>query len=145
MQLNPYLNFNGQCEEAFKVYEKCLNGKIEFLMTHGQSPMADKTPPEWKNKIMHATLRFGDQAIHGADAPPQYYEKPQGFSISINLKDASEAERLFRELSANGSVRMPLEKTFWAERFGMFTDRFGIPWMINCQQAAYQPQSNAAD
>lgn len=136
MQLNPYLNFNGQCEEAFKTYEKCLNGKIEFIMTHEQSPMADKIPPEWKKKIMHATLRFGEQVIMGADAPPQYYQQPQGFSVSISLNDPAEAERIFKELSAGGSVRMPLEKTFWAERFGMFTDRFGTPWMINCEAAA---------
>lgn len=136
MQLNPYLNFNGQCEEAFKTYEKCLNGKIEFIMTHEQSPMADKIPPEWKKKIMHATLRFGEQVIMGADAPPQYYQQPQGFSVSISLNDPAEAERMFKELSAGGSVRMPLEKTFWAERFGMFTDRFGTPWMINCEAAA---------
>lgn len=135
MQLNPYLNFNGQCEEAFKTYEKCLNGKIEFIMTHEQSPMADKIPPEWKKKIMHATLRFGEQVIMGADAPPQYYQQPQGFSVSISLNDPAEAERMFKELSAGGSVRMPLEKTFWAERFGMFTDRFGTPWMINCEAA----------
>jgi len=130
------LNFNGQCEEAFKTYEKCLNGKIEFIMTHEQSPMADKIPPEWKKKIMHATLRFGEQVIMGADAPPQYYQQPQGFSVSISLNDPAEAERIFKELSAGGSVRMPLEKTFWAERFGMFTDRFGTPWMINCEAAA---------
>ena len=136
MRLNPYLNFNGQCEEAFKTYEKCLNGKIEFIMTHEQSPMADKIPPEWKKKIMHATLRFGEQVIMGADAPPQYYQQPQGFSVSISLNDPAEAERIFKELSAGGSVRMPLEKTFWAERFAMFTDRFGTPWMINCEAAA---------
>lgn len=135
MQLNPYLNFNGQCEEAFKTYEKCLNGKIEFIMTHEQSPMADKIPQEWKKKIMHATLRFGGQVIMGADAPPQYYQQPQGFSVSISLNDPAEAESIFKELSAGGSVRMPLEKTFWAERFGMFTDRFGTPWMINCEAA----------
>jgi len=136
VRLNPYLNFNGQCEEAFKTYEKCLNGKIEFIMTHEQSPMADKIPPEWKKKIMHATLRFGEQVIMGADAPPQYYQQPQGFSVSISLNDPAEAERIFKELSAGGSVRMPLEKTFWAERFAMFTDRFGTPWMINCEAAA---------
>jgi PhnB protein len=136
MQLNPYLNFNGQCEEAFKTYEKCLNGKIEFIMTHEQAPMADKIPPEWKKKIMHATLRFGEQVIMGADAPTQYYQQPQGFSVSVGLNDPAEAERIFKELSAGGVVRMPLEKTFWAERFAMFTDRFGIPWMINCEAAA---------
>ena len=136
MQSNPYLNFNGQCEEAFKFYEKCLKGKIEFLMTHAESPMADKVSPDWGKKVIHATLRFGDSVIMAADAPPQYYEKPQGFSVSLSLTNVAEAERIFNDLSGGGSVRMPLQKTFWAERFGMFTDRFGIPWMINCSQAA---------
>jgi len=133
MQLNPYLNFKGHCEEAFKSYEQSLKGNIEFLMRNGESPMADKTPPDQKNNVLHATLRFGDQVIMGADAPPEYYEKPQGFSISITVKEVQEAERIFNELSAGGSVRMPLQKTFWAQRFGMFTDRFDIPWMINCE------------
>ncbi len=133
MRLNTYLSFNGQCEEAFKLYAKCLNGKIEFMMKNGESPMADKTPPELKNNVMHATLLFGDQSLMGADAPPQYYSTPQGFSVSINVKDVAEAERIFKELSAGGNVKMPLEKTFWAERFGMFIDRFGTPWMINCE------------
>jgi len=133
MQLNPYLNFKGHCEEAFKSYEKSLKGNIEFLMRNGESPMADKTPPDQKNNVLQATLRFGDQVIMGADAPPEYYEKPQGFSISITVKEVQEAERIFNELSAGGSVRMPLQKTFWAQRFGMFTDRFDIPWMINCE------------
>jgi PhnB protein len=141
MEFNPYLNFNGQCEEAFKLYEKCLNGKIEFMMTNEQSPMADKTPPELAKKVMHASLRFGDQVIMGVDAPPQYYEKPQGFSVCISVKDTAAAERIFNELSAGGAVRMPLEKTFWAERFGMFTDRFGTPWMINCAAAAQGEQA----
>jgi PhnB protein len=133
MQLNPYLNFNGKCEEAFKAYGKSLKGNIEFLMRNGESPMADQTPSDQKNNVLHATLRFGDQVIMGADAPPKYYEKPQGFSISITVKDIQEAERIFNELSVGGSVRMPLQKTFWAERFGMFTDRYDIPWMINCE------------
>jgi len=133
MQLNTYLSFNGNCEEAFNLYAKCLNGKIEFMMKNSESPMADKTPPELKDNVMHATVRFGDQTLMGADAPPQYYSKPQGFSVSINVKDIAEAERIFRELSPGGNVKMPLEKTFWAERFGMFIDRFGTPWMINCE------------
>jgi PhnB protein len=141
MEFNPHLNFNGQCEEAFKLYEKCLNGKIEFMMMNEQSPMAGKMPPELAKKIMHATLRFGNQVIMGADAPPQHYQKPQGFSVCISVKDVAEAERIFEELSTGGAVRMPLEKTFWAERFGMFTDRFGTPWMINCEAAAEGEQA----
>src|SRR6185437_4515908 len=113
MQLNTYLSFNGQCEEAFNVYAKCLGGKIAFMMKGGESPMADKTPPELKNNVIHATLLFGDQVLMGADAPPQYYSKPQGFSVSISVKDVADAERIFNELSSGGMVKMPLEKTFW--------------------------------
>src|SRR6266571_748584 len=103
MEFSPYLNFNGQCEEAFKFYEKCLAGKIEFLLTNGESPLADKTPPELAKEVMHASLRFNGQVIMGADAPPNHYQKPQGFSVAIGLKDVKEAERIFRELSENGT------------------------------------------
>jgi len=131
--LNPYLNFNGQCEAAFKLYENVLGGKIEFKITHGESPMADKVSADWQKKIMHATLRVGDNVIMGSDAPPQYYQKPQGFSVSYSAKKPEDAERIFKVLSEKGSVQMPLQKTFWAQKFGMFTDQFGIPWMISCE------------
>jgi len=136
MQTDPYLHFNGTCEAAFKLYEKVLGGNITFSMTHGDSPMADKVPPDWKGKIMHSTLTIGNRLIQGMDAPPSHYSKPQGFSMSISTKDPAEAEKLFNALSENGSVTMPLEKTFWAARFGMLTDQFGIPRMINCENPA---------
>ena len=135
MQLNPYLNFNGQCEAAFKFYEKCLGGKIVFTMTYGESPMADKVPVEWRKKILHVRLMVGDQALMGADAPPEHYEKPQGFSVTIGIDDPSEAERIFHALAENGTVTMPVQKTFWAARFGLLVDQFGIPWMVNCEEA----------
>ncbi len=136
MQLNPHLTFNGQCEAAFKFYEKCLGGKIVMLLTHGDSPMAEQTPPEWRNKILHATFAFGDQVFTGGDALPAHYRKPQGFSLTLNIGDAIEADRIFNTLAEKGSVQMPLEKTFWALRFGMLVDQFGTPWMINCGQPA---------
>jgi PhnB protein len=132
MQLNTYLHFNGQCEDAFKFYEKCLDGKITFMMPHEGTPVADKVPPEWGKKILHATLSVGDDLLQGADAPPNHYQKPQGFSVSISMKDPAEADRVFHALAENGTVQMPIQETFWAVRFGMVTDRFGIPWMINC-------------
>jgi len=133
MSLNPYLHFNGQCETAFKFYEKVLGGKIESMMTHGDSPMADKVSADWRNKIMHARLNVGDGVLMGSDAPPQYYKKPQGFSVSFSLKDPAKAEKIFKALSEKGAVEMPLQQTFWAKRFGMCTDQFGIAWMINCE------------
>jgi len=136
MQLNTHLGFNGQCEEAFKFYEQCLAGKIQTMMTWGESPMADQVPSEWRNRIIHATLIVGESALGGGDAPPEIYEAPRGFAVTININDTADAERIFHALSENGTVKMPLQQTFWAARFGMVVDRFGIPWMINCGQAA---------
>jgi PhnB protein len=135
MQLSPYLAFNGQCAEAFKFYEKCLGGKLEGMMTHGQSPMAEQVPPEWRDKIIHARLIVAGQALMGADVPPQHYQQPQGFSVSINVKEIAEGERIFNALAEGGKVQMPFQKTFWSAGFGMATDRFGTPWMVNCEQA----------
>ncbi|MGZ4814650.1 MAG: VOC family protein [Terriglobales bacterium] len=134
MQVNPYLSFNGRCEEAFNLYARVLNGKIAFMMKKGESPMANQTPPEERNQIMHATLQVGNTTIQGADAPPQYYSKPAGFSVAISTKDLKEAERIFNALSQGGDVKMPFQKTFWSPGFGMFIDRFSIPWMVNCEQ-----------
>ena len=134
MEVSPYLNFNGQCEAAFKFYEKCLGGKIEMMMTHAQSPMADQTPANWRDKIMHVRMKVGDRVLMGSDAPPEHYQKPQGFSVSISVADPADAEARFRALSQNGTVQMPLQETFWALRFGALVDQFGIPWMINCER-----------
>lgn len=133
MQLNPYLSFNGQCEEAFKFYEQCLGGKIGVILTYGSSPMAEQTPSEWHDKIMHVRLAVGDQILMGSDSPPEYYEETKGMSVSLNTSDTAEAERVFQALSEHGTVRMALQETFWAARFGMLVDRFGIPWMVNCE------------
>jgi PhnB protein len=136
MQVNPYLIFDGQCEEAFKFYEQLLHGKIESMITHADAPPNQQITPEWRNKIMHARLALDKQIIMGSDAPPQHFSKPQGFSISLSVKDPAEADSLFDALSQGGQIQMPIGKTFWSVRFGMCTDRFGIPWMINCEQPA---------
>ncbi len=135
MRLNPHLAFNGQCEAAFKFYEKCLGGEIVVMMTYGDSPAAAQTPPEWREKIMHATLALGDDRLTGGDAPPGQYEKPQGVSVLLSLEDAEEADRIFETLAENGAVQMPIQETFWAQRFGMLVDQFGTPWLINCGKA----------
>lgn len=141
MQLNPYLTFNGQCEAAFKFYEKCLGGKLVFMATFGNSPMADKAPPGWRDKIMHARLMVGDKVLMGSDAPPERYEKPQGISVTLGIDDPADAERIFHALADGGTVGMPIQKTFWALRFGMLVDRFGVPWMINCEAPSPSPAS----
>jgi PhnB protein len=124
------LSFNGQCEAAFRFYERCLGGKITYLLTWGDSPMAKDAPPEWGAKILHASLSVGDMVFAGADS--LQYERPRGFAVLLGLNDAADAERIFNALAEDGSVTVPLQETFWALRYGWVTDRFGIPWTINC-------------
>ncbi len=130
MKLQPYLNFSGQCEEAFRTYERVLGGKIVGMFTFGNSPMAQKYP-DWDKKIMHISLVVGDQALLGSDAPPEYFQKAQGTSVCLDLPDEQTAERIYNGLSEGGDIKMPLQETFWAKRYAHFTDRFGTPWMIN--------------
>jgi PhnB protein len=136
VKLNPYLNFDGRCEEALKFYEKCLGGKTVMKMTWGESPMGEKMAPNWKDKIIHATFVLDGQEIGAADSPPGYYQKPQGISITLNIDSPGVAEHVFKALSDKGEVQMVIAETFWARRFGMCVDQFGIPWMINCGKPA---------
>jgi PhnB protein len=131
--VNAYLNFNGQCEEAFRFYERCFGGKIDAMMTHAGSPMEGQVPAEWRNKILHARMTVDGQVLMASDVPPNRYEKPQGFAVSLGIEKMADAQRIFQALSEGGTVQMPLQKTFWAAGFGGVTDRFGIPWMINCE------------
>ena len=130
MRLQPYLNFNGQCDEAFRLYEQVLGGATVGKFTFGTSPMAGQYP-DWDDKIMHIALRIGDQMLLGSDAPPPHYSQPQGLRVCLDIDDVAEAERVYKALSEGGQVIMPLEETFWAKRFAMFADRFGTPWMVN--------------
>ena len=136
MQLNPYVSFNGQCEAAFKFYEKVLGAKINFMMTWGEMPGADQFPPETHKLIVHATLSVGDEVLMGADSPPGRYQQPKGMNVSLHLKDIAEGERIFNALAENGSVTMAFQKTFWSPGFGICVDQFGIPWMVNTEQSA---------
>ena len=135
MQLNPYLTFGGQCEAAFRFYEKVLGGKIEAMLPHEGTPAAEHVPPEWRNKIMHARLTVGDKVLMGSDAPPAHHEPMKGFSVTLGIEDPADAERIFHALAENGTVRMPIQQTFWAARFGMLVDRFGTPWIVNAGEA----------
>ena len=137
MKANPYLNFDGDCAEAFRFYAEVFGGTIDMEMTHGGPPMADQVPADWHDKIMHIQMRTPDgMTLMGSDAPPAYFKTPQGFAVSLQLTDPQEAERIYTALSQDGEIGMALQKTFWAERFAMFSDRFGTPWIINCELSA---------
>ncbi len=132
MQLSSYLLFNGQCEAAFKFYEQVLGGTIEGMTKHAGSPAEEHVPAEWRDKILHARMTIGDSVLLASDAPPGRYDQPKGFSVSIQLKDVAEGERIFNALAENGTVQMPFQATFWSPGFGMCVDQFDIPWMVNC-------------
>jgi len=127
-----HLHFQGNCSEAFRFYAATFGGRIVFSMTYGEAPGAAQGPPAARDQIIHARVDLGDDALLGCDVPPDRYEKPQGFNVMASAEDAAHAERLFRVLSEGGTVCMPMQETFWAYRFGMCTDRFGTPWMVNC-------------
>jgi len=133
VKVNPYLSFNGNCEAAFKFYERVLGGKIAIMMPFEGSPMADQAPANWRSKIMHARLDIGEETLMGSDPPPDRYAPVKGITVSLGIDKPEEADRIFQALSEKGTVQMPIQKTFWALRFGMLTDQFGIPWMINCE------------
>jgi PhnB protein len=132
MQVNPYLFYNGNCEAAFKFYEKTLGGKIEMLLRNDEAPEEMPAPPERKKNIMHARISIDGEVLMASDAPPEHFHKPQGFSVSLTVGDPAEAERRFTALAEGGSVNMPFGKTFFSKGFGMCVDQFGIPWMVNC-------------
>lgn len=136
MRTNAYLTFNGQCREAFEFYVKALGAEIEMMSTFADSPMAQQMPADMHDKIIHARIRIGEATVMGSDAPAGRYTRPQGFSVALGVDAPAEAERIFAALSEGGHVGMALQETFFAARFGMAVDRFGIPWMVNCQTAA---------
>lgn len=133
MQIQPYLFFNGRCEEAIEFYRSALGARLEMLMRYRESPdppPPGMLPPGWEDKVMHASLRVGEAVVMASDgctAEPGF----SGFSLSIAPPDVAAAERAFAALAEGGKVTMPLGKTFWSPCFGMLTDRFGVNWMIN--------------
>jgi len=137
MKVNIYLMFEGRAGEAFRFYERVLGAKVGEVFTYGNSPGAEQSSPEWRDKVMHGSFTVGDAVVMASDAPPQHFQPPQGFSVSLTVSDPAEAEKLFRGLSENArSITMPLQQTFWSPKFGMLVDQFGIPWMVNCAQPA---------
>jgi PhnB protein len=128
----PYLTFDGNCAEAFRFYHRCLGGTIQ-MQTHGESPIAGEVPADWHDRVLHARLDFGGGVLMGSDAPAGRGGPASGFSVSLQYGDPAAAGRAFAALGEGGSVTMPLQQTFWARRFGMLKDRYGIGWMVNCE------------
>ena len=134
MQPNAYLNFNAQCEEAFKFYEQALGGKILMMSRFRGSPGENVVPEAMRDRILHARMQVGDTVLMGSDGPPDRVSQPKGFALSLQFNTAAEAEAKFKALSDKGQIGMPMGKTFFAERFGMLNDRFGVPWMVICEK-----------
>jgi PhnB protein len=132
MQVNPYLHFNGNCEEAFKFYEIALGAEITVIMHVKGSPAAEHMPPDMADKVLHAQMTIDGEVVMASDAPSMHFKPMQGFSVSLQIADPAEGERRFAAISAGGEVRMAFGPTFWAKGFGMCVDKFGVPWMINC-------------
>lgn len=141
MNINPYLFFDGNCREAFEFYAQCLGVEVKAMLTANQMPADEDalgcagTPNPAGDKIMHACIDLDGGFLMGSDwMSSEPFAPHQGFSVSLNISNPDEAGRVFKALSEGGQVRMPLDKTFFADAFGMLTDRFGVPWMINCQK-----------
>ena len=136
MQIQPYLFFNGRCEEAIAFYRKALGAELEMMMRFNESP--DPMPPGmlapgFENKVMHASLRIGGAVLMASDGMAAGATDFKGFSLSIDAPDEAGVDRKFNALAEGGTVTMPLGKTFWSPRFGMVTDRFGVGWMVGLE------------
>ena len=127
--VNPYIAYKGNCQEAIDFYKDALDAELLFSQTWGESPM---TEPGFEDKIMHATIKVGGSNIMMCDDPRAEAATGSNISLAIGLNDVDQAKIMFNNLADGGNVTMPLDKTFWAEAFGMLTDRFGINWMVNC-------------
>jgi PhnB protein len=132
MRLSPHLTFPGTCEEAFRFYATLLGGRIT-MQTYGASPGAEKLTPEWRAKVVHATLTLGDKELLGADVRPEEYEKPAGFFLLLPVAGLENTQRVFDALAQGGLVKMPMQRTFWSPAFGVVVDRFGVPWEVTVE------------
>lgn len=137
MNVNPYLVFNGDCEAAFTFYARATGGQLGPMMRFGETEGCEDMPASHKDKIMHTHIMFGQTVLMASDNHPDHpYNGVNGCSIALQVDSIAEAERVFAALSEGGQVTMPLGEVFWAVRFGMLVDRFGVPWMVNCEKDA---------
>ena len=130
MQLHTYLNYGGNCEEAFTFYERHLGGTITMMMRHGEQPTGQDVPPERRRAILHARMNLGGTELLGADIPPDRFQPIRSAYLSLTLDSDQEADRVFALLTDGGEVFMPMQDTFFASRFAMLRDRFGTSWML---------------
>ena len=135
MKLYTYLNYGGNCRQAFEFYEKQLGGKITMLMTHGEQPGASNVPADWKNAVLHARMTLGETELLGADIPPDRFQPMRSAYLTLILPSSQEAERVYALLSQGGEIFMKMEETFFADRFAMLRDRFGTSWMLLHERA----------
>ena len=131
MKLYTYLNYGGNCEQAFRFYEEHLGGKILIKVTHGQGPDAANVPPDRKNAILHARIKIGESVLMAADVPPERFQPMRSAYLSLLLDSTEEADRIYSLLSDGGEIFMPIQETFFAHRFAMLRDKFGTSWMLN--------------
>ena len=139
MLLNAYLTFDGNCREAFEFYQRTLGGEIVAMFTYAEAPDNEQISVTSRDMIMHARLVVDGHVLMGSDVSPECpapFEGIKGISLALGVDTPEEAERLFQALSDNATIQMPIEETFWAKRFGMLTDRFGVAWMVNCEKEA---------
>ena len=130
MRLHTYLNYGGNCEDAFKFYEKHLGGKITMLMRHGEQPDGQNVSPAWSHAVLHARMELGETELLGADIPPDRFQPIRSAYLSLTLDSDGEADRVFGLLSEGGQIFMPMQETFFAFRFAMLRDKFGTSWML---------------
>lgn len=130
MKLRTYLNYGGNCEQAFRFYERHLDGKVTAMMTHGEMPAPNDTPPDRKNSILYARMTIGETEIMGSDVPLERFQPMRSVYLSLAVNSTDEAERLYTLLTDGGQIFMPMQETFFAFRFGMLRDKFGTSWMI---------------
>ena len=130
MKLFTYLNYGGNCRQAFEFYQKHLGGKITMLTTHGEQPDASKVPADWRQAVLHARIDLGGTTVFGADIPPEHFQPMRSAYLSLLVDSVEEAERVYALLSEGGQIFMRMEETFFARRFAMLRDRFGTSWML---------------
>lgn len=130
MQITCHLSFDGNCEAAFRAYQRILGGEL-LSLTYAESPLSGQVPADWQSKIMHATLRIGDEELLGADVFPGTAVRHEGFAVMLEIAGVERGRTIFVALAEGGSIKMPFEQTFWSPGYGMLVDRFGVPWEIN--------------